>query len=215
MHELVSSHTVTYLVETYGYAAIVVGVAVDSFGIPVPGEVMLITASVYAGATHRLMLPVVILAAAFGAIAGDNLSFQLGRQGGYRLLRRYGHVLRFDNRRQRLARYLFTRYGALIIIMGRFVPVIHIWTAFLAGTTAMRWPRFAVLNAVGCALWATALSAAGFALGNVAIQVGGTIFALSVPIAFVVTLLMVVAFRLMEDRLQREADRDRSGKDAA
>lgn len=75
---------------------------------------VLLVAAIYAGTTHRLSLPMMIAAAAGGAILGDNLGYWIGRKGGYRLLRRSGHNLGLDERKVKLGQYLFhlhSRWG--------------------------------------------------------------------------------------------------------
>src|SRR5437763_12273656 len=94
-----ATSTLTHLLTAYGYWAVLLFVAIESTGIPFPGETMLLVAAIYAGTTHRLAIPLVIAAAASGAILGDNLGYWVGREGGYRLLRRYGHYLRLDERK--------------------------------------------------------------------------------------------------------------------
>ena len=64
-----------HLLSTYGYWAVLVFVAIESTGIPFPGETMLLVAAIYAGTTHQLFIVLVIAAAASGAILGDNLGF--------------------------------------------------------------------------------------------------------------------------------------------
>src|SRR6267378_7868515 len=95
------------LLSHYGYLAVIVLIALESMGIPLPGETMLITAAIYAGSTHRLNIGLVILAAVAGAILGDNLGYLIGREGGFRLLRRYGHRMGISDARLRLGEYLF------------------------------------------------------------------------------------------------------------
>src|SRR5690242_10381291 len=143
----ISGHAFTALLQTYGYWVVLLFVAVESTGIPFPGETMLLAAAIYAGATHHLSLPFVIAAAAAGAILGDNLGFFAGRAGGYRLLRRFGHYIRLDARRLKLGQYLFLRHGGKIVFCGRFVAVLRAWAAFLAGANRMGWARFLVFNA--------------------------------------------------------------------
>src|SRR5215218_9399592 len=99
------------LIETYGYGLVALIIALESMGLPLPGETTLITASVYAGATQRLSLTLFILAAVTGAVLGDNLGFWLGDKIGCRLLIRYGHYLRFTPGRIKLGQYLFRRHG--------------------------------------------------------------------------------------------------------
>jgi membrane protein DedA with SNARE-associated domain len=78
--------TLTQLLATYGYLAVLLFVAIESTGIPFPGETVLLLAAIAAGTTHQLSIAVVIVAAASGAILGDNLGFWVGREGGYRRL---------------------------------------------------------------------------------------------------------------------------------
>jgi membrane protein DedA with SNARE-associated domain len=99
------------LLTNFCYLAVFALVAAESLGVPLPGETMLITAAIYAGATHKLSIALVIGAAIAGAIIGDNLGYLVGYRGGLPLLRRYGRYIRLDQRRLRLARYLFFRYG--------------------------------------------------------------------------------------------------------
>ena len=122
-------------------------VAIESLGVPFPGETALITASVYAGTTHH------IAAAAAGAILGDNLGFGLGHWAGTRLLRRYGSYVRLTERRARLARYLFVRHGGKIVFFGRVITGLRTWAAFLAGTNRMPWRRFLIFNTSGGIFW--------------------------------------------------------------
>jgi membrane protein DedA with SNARE-associated domain len=206
MPDLHNSHALTNLIVTYGYWAILFGVAVDSFGVPVPGEAMLLTASVYAGATHQLIFPLVILCAVAGGVAGDNLSYCVGRQGGTLLLQRFGPFVRLHRRRQLLAQYLFRRYGAPVVVIGRFIPIIHIATAVLAGVNTMPWRRFAPYNGLGCLLWASLLGLAGFSLGRLAVEVDHAVLVFAVPGASLIAIAVLVALRLLETRLQRQAE---------
>jgi membrane protein DedA with SNARE-associated domain len=97
------AHDLTHLLQTYGYLAVFVLVAVESTGIPLPGETMLLVAAIYAGATHQLAIAGIIIAAALSAISGDNAGYWAGREGGFRLLRRYGRYIRLDERKLKLA----------------------------------------------------------------------------------------------------------------
>src|SRR6202165_5632156 len=87
---------------TYGYFAVFFFVGIESIGIPVPGETMLVTAAIYAGTTGRLSIFWVIVASSAGAIVGDNIGYVIGRTGGYRLLKRYGRYIRLEQERLRL-----------------------------------------------------------------------------------------------------------------
>src|SRR5258706_7858552 len=165
-HSLLQSNTagLVSLLTTYGYWAVFAGIAIESTGIPFPGETMLLMATIYAGTTHQLAPVLIIAAAAGGAILGDNLGFWVGREGGYRLLRRYGHLVRLNERKLKLGLYLFRRHGGKGVFFGRFVAVLRMWAAFLAGTNRMAWPRFLLFNAVSGILWACLVGLGGYFL---------------------------------------------------
>src|SRR5579859_8070693 len=97
-----SVDTLHLLLSTWGYLAVFLFVAVESTGIPFPGETMLITAAAYAGAGH-LRIPFVIAAAAAGAIMGDNAGYLVGRTGGREIALRYGKFIRVDERKLGIA----------------------------------------------------------------------------------------------------------------
>jgi len=158
-----ATHDLTHLLNLYGYWAVLLFVAIESTGIPFPGETMLLAAAIYAGTTHHLAIALVIAAAAAGAIIGDNLGFWIGREGGYRLLRRYGKYIRLDERKLKLGQYVFRNHGSKVVFFGRFVAVLRAWAAFLAGTNRMPWGRFLIFNATGGILWATLYGLGGYA----------------------------------------------------
>src|SRR5438034_5864489 len=155
-----------HFLTTYGYWAVFVFVAIESTGLPFPGETMLLVAAIYAGKTHHLFIPLVIVAAASGAILGDNVGFWIGREGGYRLLRRYGRYIRLDERKLKLGQYLFLKHGGKVVFFGRFIAVLRAFAALLAGTNRMPWPRFLLFNALGGIVWATLYGIGGYVLGN-------------------------------------------------
>ncbi len=151
MFHLATSELAHFLT-AYGYGAVLLFVAIESMGIPFPGGTMLLIATTYAGITHRLSPPLVIVAAASGAILGDNLGYWIGREGGYRLLRRYGRYLRLDERKVKLGQYLFRKHGGKVIFFGCFIAVLPAWAAFLAGTNRMPWASFLLFKALGALL---------------------------------------------------------------
>src|SRR5256712_8642094 len=162
----IATSDLMHLLSTYGYWAVLIFVAIESSGIPFPGETMLLVAAIYAGTTHRLAIPLVIAAAALGAILGDNIGYWVGREGGYRLLRRYGHYLHIDERRVKLGQYLFRKHGGKVVFFGRFIAVLRAWAAFLAGTNRMPWASFLLFNALGGIIWATLYGLGGYILGE-------------------------------------------------
>jgi undecaprenyl-diphosphatase len=136
-----------------GYVALGGLILGESAGLPLPGETALITAGGLVAAGH-LSLPIVILVAAFAAIAGDTAGYWMGRRGGRALLLRDG--LGATHRRHAVERadWFFERYGAATVFFGRWVPGVRIVAAVMAGAARMPWPRFAVANATGAFAWA-------------------------------------------------------------
>ncbi|HWZ19237.1 MAG TPA: DedA family protein [Ktedonobacteraceae bacterium] len=206
MFSVLATH-LTYLLTTYGYWAVLVFVCIESTGIPFPGETMLLFAAIYTGTTHQLSLVLVIIAAASGAIMGDNFGFWIGRKGGYQLLRRYGPALHLNERKLKLGQYLFMKHGGKVVFFGRFVAVLRVWTAFLAGTNRMRWTAFLLFNALGGIVWATLYGLGGYLLGD-------NIHRLTGPVAFITIALAILAFiavllyvRRHEQQLEAEAER--------
>ena len=145
------------LISAHGYWIVAIIVAVESMGIPAPGETALVTAAIFAGTTHRLDIVWVILAAAVGAIVGDNIGYMLGRRFGYSLLLRYGKLVRIDEKRIKLGQYLFRRHGGKVVFFGRFIALLRAAAAVLAGTNCMDWRRFLFFNASGGVLWAAGI----------------------------------------------------------
>lgn len=197
----------THLLATYGYWAVFIFVASESTGIPFPGETMLLLAAIYAGTTHHLLIALVIGAAAGGAILGDNLGFWIGRQGGYHLLRRYGHYLGLKERSLKLGHSLFKKHGAKVVFFGRFVAVLGAWAAFLAGTNRMPWGRFLLFNALGGILWATLYGMGGYLLGNAVERITRPIGIIGLALGLLVLVASLLFARRYEQRLEDEAER--------
>ncbi len=150
----------------FGYLAVFVAVGLESTGIPFPGETALVAAAVYAGTGGPLSIVGVLLAAAAGAIAGDNTGYAIGRTGGYALLQRFAHVLRLRPEHLAAARRYFERHGDKTVFLGRFVAILRTWVAFLAGVNHMPWRRFLVWNALGGIVWSVIYGLLGYALGR-------------------------------------------------
>jgi membrane protein DedA with SNARE-associated domain len=150
-----------------GYPAVVVFVMIESIGIPFPGETMLLLASFYAAYDSHLNIIIVIACAAFGAIVGDNLGFQIGRTGGKALVEKYkDRVFFLRSGRLEKTEQFFAHHGNKTVFLGRFVAVLRAWAAFLAGVNRMPWHTFLVYNAAGGILWATVFGLFGYYAGR-------------------------------------------------
>jgi membrane protein DedA with SNARE-associated domain len=199
--------TLLDLLATYGYLAVFLFIAIESTGIPFPGETMLITASIYAGHTHRLNIVLVIAFTAAGAIVGDNLGYAVGHWGGYRLLQRYGRFIRLDKKRLKLGQYLFLRHGGKVVFFGRFVSILRAYAAFLAGTNRMPWWRFVLFNAAGGIAWATLVGTGAYVLGTQIQNLTRTAAMVGGVLAVVAIVAFLWFLRRNEQRLMAEADR--------
>ncbi|HVS07990.1 MAG TPA: DedA family protein [Candidatus Dormibacteraeota bacterium] len=197
---------------TYGYLAVFFFVGIESIGIPVPGETMLVTAAIYAGTTGKLSIFWVIVASSAGAIVGDNIGYVIGRTGGYRLLKRYGRYIRLEEKRLRLGQYLFHKHGPKVVFFGRFVSVLRIFAAFLAGVNRMHWRRFLIFNAAGGIIWSTIYGVAAYLLGQQLLRLSGTVDAVLAVVGVIVIIAVIVFLRRNEARLQREADAAMPGR---
>src|SRR5947208_467118 len=127
-------HNANLVLATYGYIAVFLFIMVESIGVPVPGETMLLLAAGYAGTSGRLNIALVIGAAVAGAIIGDNIGYFIGREGGFRVVKRYGKYVRLDEQKFKLAQYLFMKHGGKVVFVGRFIAFLRMWAAVLAGT---------------------------------------------------------------------------------
>lgn len=198
-------------IDSYGYEAIFLLVALESIGVPLPGETAVITGALYAATTHRLNIAIVITVASLAAIIGDNIGFAIGRWGGYRLLRRYGKYIRFDERRLKIGRYIFLRHGGKVVFFGRFVAVLRTYAAFLAGTNRMSWRRFLVFNAAGGITWATGIGLAYYYIGNTVKHVRGPLDIVLGAVAVVVIIGFFIYLRRAEERYAARAEREFPG----
>jgi membrane protein DedA with SNARE-associated domain len=197
----------TQLLTTYGYLAIVVIVGLENVGVPLPGETILITAAIYAGTAHHLRLPFIVLAAAAAAAGGGTAAYLIGRRGGAAIVERYGAYLHVDASTLRLGRYLFARYGARIVFLGRFVAVLRPLAGLLAGINDMEIRRFLLFNALGSVLWATVFGVGGYVLGE-RLERTSRWLAIGVGVAATAGVIAGIVFiRRHQQQLQAEADR--------
>lgn len=206
MSDLLDQTQIVEILSTYGYWAIFIIVAMESSGIPVPGETILIGAAIYAGQTERLSIGLVIFAAASGAIIGDNIGYWAGRELGAGLLERHGVKVGLTQEKLRLMRYLFLRFGGLVIFFGRFITLLRVFAAVLAGANRYSAPKFLVFNASGGVVWATTFGLGAYFLSANFHRFEGP-FAMVGLVAVAVGLFFLWRFyKTNERRLMAEAD---------
>ena len=131
-----------------------------------PGDSLLFVAgTVVAGAGTALNVHVLVVLLIVAAIAGDSVNYAVGRWIGPKVFERESRFIR----REYLTRTqdFYDRYGALTIVIGRFVPIVRTFAPFLAGVAGMRYPRFFAYNVAGGILWVASLVYAGYLFGNI------------------------------------------------
>lgn len=151
------------------YLVVGLVVGVESVGVPLPGEIVLISASV--GASTGLADPVALgVVAAAGAILGDSIGYAIGRRYGSALLDKLSRKFprHFGPQRISRAERLFDRYGAWAVLFGRFVALLRILAGPLSGVLGMSYPKFLAANASGGVLWASTITAVAYVFGLVA-----------------------------------------------
>jgi membrane protein DedA with SNARE-associated domain len=158
---------VTDLILAHGLLLLFALIALESTGVPLPGEAALITASVLASQGHY-EIEWVIAVAALAAIVGDNVGYWLGRKGGRALLARTPVIRGYFERVLPPAERFFHRHGAKTVFFGRFVSLLRVTAAWLAGISHMSWWRFLFWNAAGGILWATAFGLVAYIFGHAA-----------------------------------------------
>jgi membrane protein DedA with SNARE-associated domain len=153
------------VLDHYGYLAVAGLVFLEDFGVPVPGETILIAAAVYAGA-HRLNVVAVGLIALGAAVLGDNVGYAIGYFGGHRLVLRFGRYVFLTKERLDKAEGFFRRHGGKVVTVARFIEGLRQANGIIAGITEMYWPKFVVFNAVGATLWVGVWLTVGYAAGS-------------------------------------------------
>ena len=152
----------------WAYAAIFLLAMLDAILPVVPSETAVITAGVVAASGH-LFLPLIVISAMVGAMAGDNLAYLIGWRFGEPATRRF-----FSSEKSRLlnkkhlmrAHEFYETYGGLTIILARFMPIVRTFAPFVAGIGKMSYPRFAVYNVAGGAVWVLSFLIAGWWFGG-------------------------------------------------
>ncbi len=134
--------------DQYGYFALFVSVFLEGFGMPTPGESLIVASSVLAGRGEMHIIPV-LLSAWLAAVLGDNIGYLLGRWGGHHLLLKVGvkadHLVYVER--------FFKRYGGEIVVVARFFIILRQLNGVVAGSMQMLWWRFLAFNALGATLW--------------------------------------------------------------
>jgi membrane protein DedA with SNARE-associated domain len=188
------------LVQDYGLVILFVLIAMESAGVPLPGETALIAAGVLAARGDMDIVEVVVVAAA-AAIIGDNVGYWVGRLGGRRLLERWEPLERHASRVLPWSERFFKRHGAKTIFFGRFFAVLRVTAAWLAGISRMHWWRFFLWNAAGGICWAVLVGLVSYYLGRAAAEAINR-YGLIAGVAIVALLVLgALVFRFIRRRM--------------
>ena len=199
------------LVSSYGYWAIALIVGLESMGIPLPGETILVLAAIYAAADPALNIWMVIAAATIGSIIGDNAGYYVGKHYAYALMVRYGKHIGVSPTRIKVGQYLFRRHGGKVVFFGRFVALLRILAAFLAGVNHMPWRSFLIANAAGAVLWAASFGVSGYFFGVLLLQLHHSLAVVIFVLALGAFFLVGFLINRHEIRLIEAAEREFPG----
>ena len=169
-----------------GYLALFLIVAGESAGLPIPGETSILIGGALS-ARGELDLPLVWLFAATGAIIGDNIGYLIGRFLLRKILTGTGRLAHRLERSVERSEVFFRRHGGKTVFFGRWLPVLRVTAAWMAGASHMEWRKFAIFNALGGIAWAVTISSLGYVAGKSADSVVGVLGIL----ALIIVLLAV------------------------
>ncbi|MEV6347091.1 DedA family protein [Actinoplanes sp. NPDC051851] len=157
-------HSVAPILDRWGYLAIAGVIGVESFGVPAPGQTIMVAASIYAGA-GRMNIFVVAVISFVAAVIGDNIGYWIGLRGGRKAVHRWGKYIFVTPARLERAEQFFARRGNGIIVIARFIDGLRQLNGVIAGVTKMPWKTFTLYNAIGAALWVGWWTTVSYLLG--------------------------------------------------
>jgi membrane protein DedA with SNARE-associated domain len=150
------------------YLTVGLVIGLESLGIPLPGEIALVSAALLSSRENLDISPVWVgVAAITGAIIGDSIGYSIGRRYGMSLFERLGRRFpkHFGTGHVALAKQLFSRWGVWAVFFGRFIALLRILAGPLAGALHMRYRHFLAANAAGAICWAGGTTAVVYFLG--------------------------------------------------
>ncbi len=183
---------VHHAIAHYGYAAVLLGILLEDFGMPTPGETLLVAGAI--GASQGdLNIWLLLFLGWLGGVIGDNIGYWIGYSGGHRLMLRYGGRIGITEDKLKQVEKFFARYGDWVIVFARFVVVARQFNGIVAGTLEMPWWRFIVLNAVGAALWVGFWGGLAYMLGKRFYLLQRHIMEYRTPILIAIGVAIVIA----------------------
>jgi len=163
--------TVKPYLDHYGYWALFGAILLEDFGMPVPGETLLIASALLASQGQMHIVPL-LLTACVAAVTGDNIGYAIGRFGGRKLVLRYGNYVSISEQRLQKAEGFYLRYGGAVVVVARFLAVLRQLNGIVAGTVKMNWRRFLAYNILGAAFWVSFWGVLFYELGEKVFRFG-------------------------------------------
>jgi membrane protein DedA with SNARE-associated domain len=193
------THVATNLVSDLGYAGLSVGLVTDSFGVPIPSEV-LIPAAVVDSRHGQFNVWLIIVVGTLAQLVGGMVSYWIGRKGGLPAVERFGRYVLISRRDLDRAHRAFSQHGRWMVGVGRCVPLVRGLIGYPAGASEMPVRSFALWTAVGALAWTSILVGLGELLSNNinAIDQGGNYVLIGVAV------VLVIAFGLHIRRARRD-----------
>ena len=200
---------VSGLLLAHGYIVIFIGAALDNFGLPASGNVVLFAGGWFSNRGHAA-LPLVMLSGFAGALASDNAVYWIGRIGGRPLITRvlkmrFLHFLINEGTLEKVERY-FEAHGGKMVFVGRFGPGLRSMTPLFAGVSRMKYYKFFPYNLSAAAVWAVAYTLVGYVFGVYWSEL------LSVAQSFGYGIVALVVLALSALLMRRLLRRRRAGK---
>ena len=186
-----------HFVHDYGVFAVFLILTFEALGAPLPGETLLIFASVLAG-RGEMSLSALLMFAWIGSVLGDNIGYAVGRTVGRTAILRYGAKVGLNDARFSAVEKVFLRYGPMTVVFARFFNILRQLNGIVAGAMGMDWGRFLLCNAVGGALWVTVwVFAASYFTEHMSVLTGlahhtKVVVGVFVAIALIVVLTLVL-----------------------
>ncbi|HEY9660852.1 MAG TPA: DedA family protein [Allocoleopsis sp.] len=164
--ELVPLDTIQDIAHEYGYWTVFLGIMLENTGVPIPGETITVVGGFLAG-SGELDYWLVLLSAVAGAVIGNNFGYWVGYYGGWSLITRIGRLFRIKEEQLISVRDRFADNAASAVFWGRFIALLRIFAAPLAGTVKMPYLQFFACNLAGAAIWAAATVSAAYFAGRI------------------------------------------------
>jgi len=195
---------VTGLIHDYGLLIVFLAIALETSGLPLPGETALVIAAV-AASQGKYSIEWVIVVATLAAIVGDNVGYWLGRKLGRGFLQRYEFVRRFSDRILPPTERFFSRHGGKAIFLARWFSGFRIAGAWIAGFAHMPWWRFFFWNAAGGIAWAATVGLIAYYVGQAAADAISHYGLLGGAAIAVLVVLLLGALHVWRRRVVEEA----------